>query len=156
MEQLKTLFKTYENKDLTLDEILKGDSLNSMLPPYSRRFIEDEASHRFGKWLSKKGKNFDKSAQARMESFTLVKVHAEELVRYVCSVYGLAGGKALSLHAFATRILKVLATKKPMEWENLLKIEVESWNKRFETDSRVLKVVAIVVAKAYASLVLKA
>jgi len=109
--------------------------------------IQEEAYRRWEKWVAKRGKELLEQSRMANLDFHQIRVLIETLNRYVCDAFGLIGDDRIQTLRFMSRLWARLNKATIGQWMRIVDEELKIWEKKPNTDPKILRVAAHMTLK---------
>jgi len=135
------------NEPLTLQSINDKSVFYQILLAENVVRLQEEARRRWEKWVAKRGKELHEQSQMANLDFHHIRVMIETLNRYICDAFGLVGDSRLQSLRFMSRLWRRLKKETMGQWMRIIDEELKIWEKKPNSDPKVLKVAAHMILK---------
>jgi hypothetical protein len=115
--------------------------------------IQEEARRRWEKWVAKRGKELLEQSRMANLDFHQIRVMIEVLNRYVCDAFGVIGDDRLQTLRFMSRLWARLKKQTMNQWVRIVDEEMKIWEKKPNTNPKVLRAAAHMALKLMGYLV---
>jgi len=148
---IKDLF----SKEITLEEIINSNDIDIILPDIVRAKLVKEADYKTEKWMkftpSYRVSKADEKTKAvirdRVWNSLFLKMCIDYIVKSITCFYGVMGTHALFYIQYGYSVASRIRNEPLKVWKDKLENQIKVWSIRHGGDEKLLKAIALAVAK---------
>jgi len=139
------------NKELSINEFMNLDEINSLLIPFEMNEFLKEAEYRALKWIRKRKLSVsleeEKEIKERVKFSQFFKLCLDKLVKKIIDNSGEQIINYLEYMIFAYSIGKILKNSNMPSWKKRIEQHIKKWLITHNSNEKVLKAIALITAK---------
>jgi len=148
---IKDLF----SKEITLEEIINSNDIDIILPDIVRAKLAKEVDYKTEKWMrftpSYRVSNTDEKIKAvirdRVWSSQFLKICIDYIVKSITCFYGVTGIPTLFYIQYGYSIASKIRNEPLKVWKDKIENQIKVWSIRHGGDEKLLRAIALAVAK---------